>query len=79
MEDKKGKQRTSNAPAAALGPNPIPMSLPAAFPASTIQCPPNGAAGASRNKDRKRAWGGVHSRRRWWEERHRGCWCEWRF
>jgi hypothetical protein len=45
-----------NAPAAALGPNHIPTSFPAALPANAMRCTPNGAAGASRNQDSKRAW-----------------------
>jgi hypothetical protein len=43
-----------NAPAA-LGPNHMPMSFPAALPASAMRCTPNDAAGASRNQERRRA------------------------
>lgn len=43
------------APAAALGPNHIPTSCPAAFPVSTMRCRPNGADGVSRNHEMRRA------------------------
>jgi hypothetical protein len=42
-------------PAAALGPNHIPTSYPAAFPVSTMRCRPNGTTGASRNHEMRRA------------------------
>jgi hypothetical protein len=43
------------APTAALGPNHMPTSFPAAFPTSAMRCTPNGTADASRNHERSRA------------------------
>jgi hypothetical protein len=53
-----------NAPAAALGPNHMPTSFPAALPASAMRCTPNGAAGASRNHERSRACRACAARER---------------
>jgi hypothetical protein len=49
-----------NATAAGLGPNHIPTS----FPANAMRCTPNGAVGASRNQDSKRAWRACAGRER---------------